>query len=1014
MRAFTVRAMIGASVALMFGSVSLSGQTVGRIRGSVTDAATNLPIGEGQIAVLGTASAAATNASGSFALDNVPAGPRTVRIRRLGYAQIDTGVTVPEGGEVRLDVTLRAAPSVLSQVVVTGTAEATTRRQLGNAVTIVNAEEENSRSVNQSVTDLLQSKAPGVSVLPGSGAPGTAGEIRIRGASSISGYKPVIYIDGIRYNDGQLGNFNPTGSGQIGQAQSTQVTSALDFLNPNDIESIEVIKGPAAATLYGAEAAAGVIQVITKKGTRGQQATRWTARYERGENEWALDTPVNYTFCNQAKVDSTNAAGPVWPGCQGRLNQFITDEPMRRDPDAMRVGDLEKVSLSLRGGGDRYSFYVSGDHDRDEGIFFNSFARRRSGRGNFGFVPTEKLDFGVNVSYIHTDLRLPFQDETANSVLLSAARGKPGRVSVVGEGWSTASPRVSNRYKNNTVSDRMTFGATANFRPKTWFRNRFIAGLDYTASEATLLLLPGEFDTPEGYSAKRVPRTRVYTLDYSGSVDKQLPWNLLSTTSIGSQVVSSRTERLDASGTGLGAPDVTIIGTATITAGNNTFSEQNSVGYYVQEQLAWRDRLYVTGAVRADDNSSFGEDFDVMIYPKASIAWVLSEEPRLASWMETIRADEFKLRAAWGKAGRAPLPFSAVQTYTIDKTPFAAAGGTTTSVPILRASAYGNPNLAPEKSQEIEIGFDAGLFNHRAGVDFTFYSKRTEDLLQSTPAAPSLGFPGNRQVNLGEVTNRGIELSLYGTPLQFPNFAWDTRMNLATNRNRLVSFGIPGRLREAVPTQPYGAVQEHRPEYPLGGYWARLPQRNADGSPVVVGSTVQLETDAQYIGPSMPTREIGFSNTFTFFKNVRLYALLDYKSGHYIFNVKESNRCISNDNCARVNQSMNARLPQTAADSVLWREFLMWRQVTSVYIEKADFIKLRDLSLSYTVPRQWLAKTGAEGATITLTGKNLALWSDYSGIDPEVNSYGGRIFGRVDAYASPMVRRLTMSMTVNY
>lgn len=138
MRAFAVRAMIGASVALMFGSAPLSAQTVGRIRGSVTDAATNLPIAEVQIAVLGTTFAAATNASGSFALDNVPAGPRTVRIRRLGYAQVDTGITVPEGGDVRLDVALRAAPSVLSQVVVTGTAEVTTRRQLGNSVTIVN------------------------------------------------------------------------------------------------------------------------------------------------------------------------------------------------------------------------------------------------------------------------------------------------------------------------------------------------------------------------------------------------------------------------------------------------------------------------------------------------------------------------------------------------------------------------------------------------------------------------------------------------------------------------------------------------------------------------------------------------------------------------------------------------------------------------------------------------------------------------------------------------------------
>ncbi len=992
---------------------SLAGaQNTGSIRGRVSESAGARPIPDVQVLVVGTGSGALTNANGEFVIVNVPVGARSVRVRRIGFVPTERGVTVTAGESAQLDFALAQSLTQLEQLVVTGTPGIAEKRTLGNSITTVDVAELNDKTTILNVTEVLQSKTPGLTMLVGSGAPGTAVDVRIRGAGSLSGYRPVVFVDGVRYNIDNLGNFAATGAGLAGLAQSTQTTSAIDLISPNDIESIEVIKGPAAATLYGAEAANGVIQIITKKGTRGQQRLRWSMRGERGQTEWDLDTPINYTTCDSVKLAAANTA--TWPGCQGQsLGTVLIDNPLRRHPEALRTGDLQRLSLAVRGGGDRYSLYVAADRDTDEGVFYNSFNNRKSARANFTFNPTDITDFQINTSFIQTNLRLPMQDESANGLLLSAARGKPGLLPPrpTRAGWATIEPERANKYNNQTRSDRLTLGGTVNVNPFPWFRNRLTVGLDNTTAQAQLLFLPGDEGEPTGANSQRTPITKVYTLDYAGNMAYDLTNTLQSTTSFGSQIVSNRTETLAGQGVGLGAPDVTLIGTATVTSSTSTFSENNSVGYYIQEQLAWNNRLFVTGALRADDNSSFGKNFDLILYPKASLSYVISEEPRFGDMLRSWRVNSLKLRAAWGAAGRAPAAYAAEQTFTVDR---ATLGATTGSA--LRTSSYGNPDLKPERGQEIELGFDAGLLNERLGIDFTFYNRTTNDMLVSVPVKPSTGFPTSRLTNLGSVSNRGIELAVTATPLQRDGVQWDSRVSLATNRNRLISFDVLGKLSETPSGQAYGAVQQHRPGYPMGGYWAQSPRRNPDGSPVVNSAgAVQFDT-AKYIGPSAPTREVGFSNTVTLFKNLRLYALLDYKGGFYLFNLKERNRCqAANDNCER-NNDARARFPQNAADTLLMRELAVWRGATAAaaWIEPADFVKLRELSLTYTVPTRWVAAARASGASIMLSARNLGLWSDYSGLDPEVNSYGGRLFVRADAYASPMTRRLSVAINLNY
>jgi len=1005
---------------------SIAAQQSGTVRGRVTDAGSGRPIADVQVIVVGTSSGALTGQNGDYVISNAPAGQRTVRARRLGFTALDKSVTIGAGASAQLDFSLTQSATQLQQLVVTGTAGAAERKTIGNSVTQLDVAELTQRQAMMNVTEVLQSKTPGVTILPGSGAPGTAGEIRIRGSASISGYRPVVFIDGIRYSIDDLGSFSATGGGTLGLAQSTQVTSALNFLNPNDIESIEVIKGPAAATLYGAEAANGVIQIITKKGTRGQQKLQFGVRAERGTNELMLDQPTNYTTCDATKIAQTETGGiqKSWPGCQNvTVNSIITDNPVARDPLATRNGQLSILQMNVRGGGDRYSFYVSGDRNIEQGVFFNSDNSQESVRSNFTVNPNDQLDFTVNVNWQDGRLRLPIQDESANGLLLSGTRGLPGRFRSGGDlaqGWREITPTSANRYKNYTDIDRLTLGATGNYNPFSWFRNRFTAGIDETQSQAQLLFLPGDIDATQdpdaasGANLRKTPNRRVLTLDYSGNFLWQPRKSVQTTTSFGSQVVSDKFEQISATGIGIGAVDVTRVDLLQRTTGGESFSENNSVGYYVQEQVGLNDRLYLTGAVRADDHSSFGKDFDIVIYPKLSFSYIASEEPSLRGILDAARVSTLKLRGAWGQAGRAPSAFSATQTYTVSRVTL----GTTTASAI-NTSVYGNPNLKAERGNEIELGFEAGLLKERLGIDFTYYNKNTTDMLQSVSIAPSTGFIGSRLSNLGSVTNKGIELSVFGSPVQTNNFSWDARLNVATNTNKLTDFGVPGKVVDNPTGQPYGTVQQHRVGYPLGGYWVTPPQRTADGAPLIVnGQPVYNpgDTARRYIGPSTPTREIGFSNTFSLMRYIRLSALVDYKGGHYIFNQKERSRCqAANDNCL-ANNDPRARFPQTAADTILNKELILRRNstISPQWIQKADFVKLREVSLTLDMPRQFMRRAGAASGSVVFSMRNVGLWSDYPGVDPEVNSYGGRNFSRIDAYALPMVRRLSLGFNIQY
>lgn len=989
-RLWLIATLAAAAIALLPRTSSAQTATV---TGRVTDVQSGAPVASAQVLVVGTNMGTAVDNDGRFRLV-VPVTAKQLRVRGIGYQPTTSSLNLAPSASVDLRITMSAAATSLDAMIITGAIGDTRRRAIGNAVSTVNVSDVLDKSTVNNITEVLQSKTPGLTLMPGSGSAGTSTNYRLRGAGSLyAGNTPTIYLDGVRVVDRNQGSFTVFG----------QTSSSLDAINPNDIESIEVIKGPAAATLYGAEAAAGVIQIITKRGRPGK--TRWEARVETGSSEWDDDLkPVNYGVATAVRIaDTVN-----FPGYKGLQVGDIISHRAMTEPNALRTGSLGKISLSAAGGGERYTYFVSGAKTKEEGVNLNNYANHGSVRGNFSFIPSDKLNFSTNIDLSRSHIRLPLNDNIAFGLIISSYLAIPGRKYAfpAGLNHSQILPEVANTYDNQTRSDRYIIGTTAEYKPFEWFTNRVRVGLDQNVGRAELYFPPQpagvnpfsarasfEIDNTKGFLAQGRPLAQNITVNYDGTATRQISANLVSNTSIGAQYLANVFRRTDAFGQDLGATGIRSISAAAVTTSNETFSEQKSLGLYAQEQIAWRDRLFFTGAVRVDNNSAFGSELNRVFYPKASVSYVISEEP----FFRMPFVNDLRLRLAWGQAGNSPGPFDALQSYTVS-----VVTNPTSTSSALRYGSFGNPNLKPERGSEIEAGFEAGLFNGRANLDLTYYNKRTKDALLPVSVPPSTGFAGTRLENLGTISNKGFEVVLSGMPIEMKHLSMETTLALSTNDNKLVSFGDE---RDPIIFGSYAPSQRYQEGYALGGMWAQQVQRDASGK-VVKNANGQpiLDPVSVFMGPSAPTKEVSLSSSLRFFNRIRIFGLADYKGGHYQFNVKDWRR-------DRAGLSWETVDPAADPDEVLARKLA---SQTYLHIQQADFVKLRDLSLSYDLPQSLVSKFG-ERATVTVAGHNLRIWTKYGGADPEINFNGGEsTFNRNDSWTVPMTKRYSISLAVNF
>jgi TonB-linked SusC/RagA family outer membrane protein len=981
-------------------------QRIGSVTGRVTERISGTAVSGARVQIDETRLGATTDDAGRFEIANVPPGTYTLTVRRIGYARYAKSIVVADVSPTTADVALDAAASVLDQVVVTGVPTATSKRTLGNSVTTIDASAATQRSVTTTVNELLQAKAAGVSVMNSSGTPGTAGTIRIRGAGSLaSATEPVVYLDGVRIASGAAGNFrnsweSPNSNISATQTGGGQDASFLSSLNPDEIESIEIIKGPAAATLYGADAANGVIQIITKRGQVGERRGAWHAKVQRGATDWGLGRRSSFTTCTPERIAAKLPDGSAaWPGCSGSsANSLLSVTSL--DDGVLRTGNLGQVSLSLTGGGDGYSYFTSADRSSEQGVWQNSDMTRSSGRASFSFFPSKRVDYSVTFGVSRSDTHFPMGDNGTN-MLESAWTFQPGSALKRGQeaGFAAGNPRDIDIYDNRLQGDRIIVGTTLNVQPLSWFRNRLTVGGDLVSEQANRYVAPGSLWAPvEGQMTQGAPRSTVYTVDYAGTATGTIPFATLSSAlSIGAQYTNRQYRNTISQGNNFPSASTRDIALSAVRSGWSEFVDVKSLGVYAQEQIGWRDRFFVTGAVRIDNSSVFGDDIKQLYYPKISAAYVLSEESfvRRHEWL-----DELKVRAAYGQAGNAPDPFAAVQSYTsapgVDNI-------TGSPVPMLRLNTKGNPSVKPERGSEIEAGIDAQLFKSRVTLDLTYYNKTTKDALMQVPNAPSEGFPGSTFQNLGEINNKGVELGLGVSAIQREQFAWDSRLVFSTNANKLVRFGYK---RDPIIFGLTTMNQRHVEGYPLGGFWVHDPVKNAEGAYVA--------SAARYVGPADPKREVSLSNTATLFKRLRVFGLLDYKGGFYVTNQTDWRRCAIGV-CWEVND------PNRSADEK--KLFQLDLPINdALYTQKGDFIKLRDLSISYDIPARLMGSVGVTQASLTLAGHNLGiLWKNgYTGLDPEVNFAGTNgptgafNLARVDYWTMPMTRRVTLALNLGF
>jgi hypothetical protein len=434
------------------------------------------------------------------------------------------------------------------------------------------------------------------------------------------------------------------------------------------------------------------------------------------------------------------------------------------------------------------------------------------------------------------------------------------------------------------------------------------------------------------------------------------------------------------------------------------FGETKLFGVYGSQTLGINDRLFVTAAIRGDQNSAFGQNIGFVVYPALSASWVLLEEP----WFPRTNAlSTMRVRAAFGESGQRPGRLSAVRTYNTQAVSLD--GGVTSGFIVSNA---GNPDLTAEISREFEFGLDVGLFNNRVALDVTHYDKTTHDALVARPLPPSVGGPESQFFNLGKVTNKGWESSLQIEAYRSDPVNVRLGVKLASNENKLIAIGD-----STIPPIAIG-LQRHVEGYALGGYWApRYQYSDANNDGIIQFAEVQL-TETQdnedeglsFAGQPFPKTELSFTADINLFKSLRLSGLLDFKGGHHLWSRSASFRCseATGSYCEDRQMPENASLAEQARIIARRNPAV----ASSGVRRKADFWKLREVSLTYTVPSKWVTRSGvARSASISLAGRNLKTWTDYTGLDPETNIPGsvstqddpGRFF-TVDLFAVPLPR----------
>jgi TonB-linked SusC/RagA family outer membrane protein len=984
------------------GATGLGAQgTQGTVNVRVT--ADGQPVNQAQVVIVGTNLGGLTNAAGTFVIRNVPAGAQTVRVIRVGYSEQKTPVTVTAGQAVDVEIALTQVAVSLAPVVTTATGE-TRRVEVGNTIAAIDAVRTVESTPIKNVDDLLTARTTSVSITQGNQT-GSGSRMRIRGQSSLSlSNQPLFVIDGVRMT---------SNADDFGLFTGGATPSRIGDINPDEIENLEIIKGPSAAALYGTAAANGVVIINTKRGRAG--AARWNVYAEGGllrdrntyptaytmfGKQLPAGTPAAFNFCNNQRV----GVGQCSVDSIAALNIFEEDDLKPIDD-----GNRAQLGVQLNGGTEMVRYFLAGEREQETGVIaLPKFERERmeaqklpirdwtdrpnalgknTVRMNLNSAVNPKLDLALSSGFTNLTQRFALESN-ATAGLGSHVFGGPGCKiclpnRVVGGGLGSPlygyrawTPGYSFQEKNEQRINRTIISGTASWRPTSWLQNRIVVGNDLASRTDDNLLFNGEGPPitatyRNGFKTNIRATTRNTTVDLGSSATfNPLAWVNLKTT-LGVQYVNTGIQTNNATGEELPPGAQTPNGAVTKDATEGT-TYVRTFGIFVEEAVALNDRLFLTGALRTDQNSAFGTDFQRVYYPKASLSWVISDEE---FFPQTGWINQLRLRSSYGAAGVQPGPNDALRYFNTSQQSVAGV-----DQPGLQIQALGNPDLKPERSTEFEGGFEARLFSSRVTLDVTAYHKKTKDALISAIVAPSAGSANSVRRNLGSVLNKGFEFLGTSQVLDRRALAIDVSLSYSTNSNKLLSLG-------GTPPQ-IGTNTRVVEGYPLFGFWENKilgwQDKNGDGLLTYwadpAKNEVFVDSVDTFIGYTQPRNLATLTTGFDLLnRKLRVQTLIDYRGGHRWYNNTERIRCTRPNCSGRMNNKASFE-DQAMVIAALEHP----RRTNAGYFQPGESYRFREASIQYTFSPS-LARSifRAQSANVVMSARNLKLWTKYRGTDPE-------------------------------
>lgn len=865
----------------------------GTITGTVRNTVPGVSLANAQISIPGTTLGAITNANGVFTITAVPVGTQVVRARLIGYQPSERTVSVTAGATATVAFALPVSAIALDEIVVTGTGGSARKREVGNSIGQVKVSDV--PEVPTNLSQMLSGRVAGVTVGGGVGNAGSGSAIRLRGTTSVSlTNQPLIFIDGVRTrSDEYPRNGIFTGTTQRGANSNS---SPLNDLNPDDIDRIEIVKGAAAATLYGTDAAAGVIQVFTKRGAAG--AARWQARFNSGVSslqKFGTDS-VPRLFIDKLL---RNGQGGGLLGLDNYAGRYGT-------------------SLQVSGGsGDNLKYLLSGNVDNTDGVLPNDKDRKYQVRANLDFSPMKKLAVNWSSAYTNNLINQTPAGNNAQGLTLNAFRRD--RNYFGSDNLDTI--RLVLQQKLTTNIDRLIMGMSGTYTPFSKLSSRLTLGFDRAALENRNVRPFGFPNAPLGVIQNQRWSNTTLSVDWANNYELELAKDIRVTASVGTQYVVSNVGDVVALSENFATPSDPTVASGAIKNSDENRQRIITGGAFGTALIGIKDRYFVTVGGRYDGNSAFGKSFGFQFYPKISGSWVVSDE---SFWKESMGT--LKLRGAFGAAGRAPTAFAAVRTYN------QVGWGTATAV---RPQNTGDSTLGPERTTEVELGFDQALFSGRTTIDFTYFNANTTDALFSVRSVPSLGFLNNTLSNVGKMQKSGIELAVNHRIIDRQTFGVTAGVNLSTNASKVVSLG--GAPSFSIGNS--GWVVEGQPAPVVRG----KIMRNADARGVAPDTASNYD-----FGPSNPTRIVSGNISVRGWRNISLSMRAEYQGGAYMEEQASFNalsRSVLWPTCFDAYKNIAAKQPITVRETLTC---IPANVRSDMFIFKADFFKIRDISL--TVP----------------------------------------------------------------